>query len=217
MLIVGAKGFAKEVLEVFNQNNKMKNISFFDDVNQDIGDYVFDRFPILKDFGDVDSFFENNGHEFTIGIGNPRLRLELYKKFSKIGGKFSSSISPFARIGSYGVSMGDGCNIMTGTVLTSDIKVGIGALLNLNCTIGHDTEVGDFVEMSPGVNISGHCKINDFANLGTNSTILPNLTIGKNVIIGAGSVVTKNIPDNSLAVGIPAKVIKELQPINFNL
>ncbi|MDO9261728.1 MAG: hexapeptide transferase, partial [Flavobacteriaceae bacterium] len=63
--------------------------------------------------------------------------------------------------------------------------------------------------------ISGNCTIGSYAQIGTNATILPNITIGKNVIIGAGSVVTKNIPDNCLAVGIPAKIIKALSPLEF--
>ena len=48
MLIVGAKGFAKEVLEVCHQNNELENLVFYDDVNQDIGEQLFNKFPILK-------------------------------------------------------------------------------------------------------------------------------------------------------------------------
>jgi acetyltransferase-like isoleucine patch superfamily enzyme len=75
--------------------------------------------------------------------------------------------------------------------------------------------LGEFVELSPGVHISGNCTIGDYSVFGTNATMLPKLTIGKNVIIGAGSVVTKDLPDNCVAVGIPAKIIKELTPLGF--
>ena len=83
----------------------------------------------------------------------------------------------------------------------------------MNCTVGHDCQIGDFVELSPDVNISGNCTIGDFTNIGTGAVVLPNIRIGKNVVIGAGSVVTKDIPDNSLAYGIPARVMKQLDPI----
>ena len=53
--------------------------------------------------------------------------------------------------------------------------------------------------------------IKDDVWIGGNVTILPGVTIGENVVIGAGSVVTKDIPDNSLAVGIPARVKKEIE------
>lgn len=68
--------------------------------------------------------------------------------------------------------------------------------------------IGNFVELSLDVHVTGNFKIGDFTVFGTNATMLPKLTIGKNVIIDAGSVVTKNLPDNFVAVGIPAKIIK---------
>jgi acetyltransferase-like isoleucine patch superfamily enzyme len=61
----------------------------------------------------------------------------------------------------------------------------------------------------------GRSIINSFSQIGANSTILPDVKIGKNVVIGAGSVVTKNIPDNCMALGVPAKIIKELNPLEF--
>jgi acetyltransferase-like isoleucine patch superfamily enzyme len=84
-----------------------------------------------------------------------------------------------------------------------------------NSIITHDCTIGDFVEISPSVNILGRCNVGSFSQIGSNTTILPNTIIGKNVIIGAGSVVTKSIPDNCVAVGTPAKIIKELEPLEF--
>ena len=75
--------------------------------------------------------------------------------------------------------------------------------------------IGDFVELSPNVTILGNVSIGSFTQIGANSTILPNIKIGENVIIGAGSVVTKDIPDNSLAYGVPSKIIKFLEPLDL--
>ncbi|TCK68824.1 sugar O-acyltransferase (sialic acid O-acetyltransferase NeuD family) [Winogradskyella wandonensis] len=210
MLIVGAKGFAKEVLEIFHQQGKTDNIAFYDDVNDDIGDLLYDEFPILKSEKEVVDFFNSYGNDFTIGIGSPKLRKKLYNKFNDLGGVFKSSISPLAKVGHYGNIIGEGCNIMTNTILTNDVKVGKGALINLSCTIGHDVILEDFVEICPNVNISGNCKIEEEVFIGTSAVILPKVTIGKNSIIGAGSVVTKDIPNNVLALGAPARIIKSL-------
>ncbi|MFV5703589.1 acetyltransferase [Flavobacterium sp. XS2P12] len=215
MLIVGAKGFAKEVLEVLYQLNDLENLVFYDDVNTDIPEKLFGQFPVLITLEQAANYFKTLDNRFTIGIGNPVLRKELFNKFESIGGVFTSTLSPLARIGNFGNIIEEGCNIMTGTVITSDIVVRKGVLINLNCTIGHDSVIGNFVEMSPGVHISGNCKIGDYSVLGTNATVLPRVTIGKNVIVGAGSVVTKNIPDNSLVVGVPAIIKKELIPLEF--
>ncbi|QKJ64806.1 acetyltransferase [Flavobacterium sp. M31R6] len=215
MLIVGAKGFAKEVLEVIHQMNQLENLVFFDDVNDDIKGSLYEKFPILKTTEEVSNYFNTIDNRFTIGIGNPILRKKLYHKFISLGGIFTSTISPLASIGHYGNHIGIGSNIMAGTVITSDVNIERGTLINLNCTIGHDSIIGKFVELSPGVHISGNCIIGDYTVLGTNACVLPKLTIGKNVIIGAGSVVTKDLPDNCVAVGTPAKVIKELEPLEF--
>jgi sugar O-acyltransferase (sialic acid O-acetyltransferase NeuD family) len=215
MLIVGAKGFAKEVLEVLCQLNQTGNVVFYDDVNQDVPDLLFEKFPILKTIDQASEYLHTIDKRFNIGIGNPKLRKLMYQKFIALGGEFTTLISPFAQLGHYGNLINVGCNIMTGAVITNDIKIGKGGLINLNCTVGHDSVIGEFVEMSPGVHISGNCFIGDYCNLGTNSTVLPGLEIGTNVIVGAGAVITTNIPSNSLVVGVPGRIIKELQPLNF--
>jgi sugar O-acyltransferase (sialic acid O-acetyltransferase NeuD family) len=133
--------------------------------------------------------------------------------FAKLGGNLMSIISPQSNIGNFGVRIGDGVNLMTGTTVTNDVEIGTGSLINLHCTIGHDSILGEFVELSPGVHVSGNCTIGDFCNIGTNAVLLPKITLGENVIVGAGAVVTKDVPPNSLVVGLPAKVVKELSPI----
>lgn len=210
MLIIGAKGLAKEFLEVFHQLDQLEDLAFYDDVYKDIGEFLYDIYPILKTESEVTNFFLKNGNDFTIGIGNPHLRYKLYIKFKELGGNFTSLLSPLAQVGHYGNKIDCGSNIMTGTIITNDIKIGKGVLINLSCTIGHDSTIEDFVELCPDVNISGNCTIGAYTFIGTNSVVLPNVKIGKNVVIGAGSVVTKDIPDNCMALGTPAKVIKEL-------
>lgn len=212
MLIVGAKGFAKEVLEVFHQLNTFDKIAFFDDVNTDIGDFLYERFPILKNENEVQSFFKKNSSEFTIGIGNPFLRYKLYEKFVMLGGVYFSSISPAANIGSYDIEIGEGTNILSNATISNSVKIGKGCIVYYNVIITHDCKVGDFVELSPNAILLGKVEIGSFSHIGANATILPNVKIGKNVIIGAGAVVSKDLPDNCVAVGIPAKIIKENKP-----
>ena len=209
MLIVGAKGFAKEVLEVCHQNNELENLVFYDDVTPDCPEKLYDTFSILKNTQDAQAYFENTDNRFTIGIGDPKLRKMLYDKFSKLGGIFTSTIATTAYIGHYENHIGDGSNIMQKVVLTNEIKLGIGCIVNQLSSIGHDVIIGDFVEICPSVSISGNCTIGDYTFVGTNAVILPKVKIGNNVIIGAGSVVTKDIPNNCTAVGIPAKIINQ--------
>lgn len=98
---------------------------------------------------------------------------------------------------------------MTGAVLTTGIYVEKGVLINLNCTIGHETVIEEFVELSPGTNISGNCYIGAHTFIGTNATILPKIRIGNHVVIAAGAVVTKDVPDQTMVAGIPAIIKKD--------
>jgi len=215
MLIIGAKGFAKEVLEVLHINNQLQNISFYDDINIFEENVLYGQFNIITNSNDASKFFESKSNQFTIGIGNPKLRKQLSDKFISLGGNFTSVISNNAKIGHYNTIIETGCNIMCGTIITNDVYIETGVLINLNCTIGHDTKIGKFTEISPGSNISGNCKIGAYSMIGTNATILPNITIGSNVIVAAGAVITKDIPDNCMVAGVPAIVKKEIPPLDI--
>ena len=215
MLIVGAKGFAKEILEVCHQNNDLENLVFFDNVSPDIDSKLYDKFPILKTFDEAKEYFKTSNNTFTLGLGNPILRFKLRKKFQQLGGVLVSTTSSFSQIGSYGIEFGKGCNIFSGSSISNDVKIGDGGIIYFNTIITHDCMIGDYVEISPSATILGRVSIGSFSQIGAGSTILPDVKIGENVIVGAGSVVTKDIPDNSLVVGSPAKVIKELEPINL--
>jgi sugar O-acyltransferase (sialic acid O-acetyltransferase NeuD family) len=204
MLILGAKGLAKEVLEIFHQRNELENLYFYDDISTDIPDKLYGQFPVLKNMKQIGILFKTD-QRFTIGVGNPALRFKLYNQFKSAGGKLVSAISPFAQIGNYGTSITTGSIIMANTVITNDVKIGIACLVNPNCTISHDTLIGDFVEISPGVQITSNCRIGDFCNIGTNATILPKVKLGNHITIGAGAVVTRDVEDGLTVVGIPAK------------
>ena len=210
MLIFGAQGFAKEVLEILYQNKYAKEIAFYDDINNDIGGKLYKQFKIIRSEAEAKDFFNKNGTFYTIGIGDPNLRKEIYKKFSALGGVMYSTISTESSIGSFETYIGIGCNILPGVRISNNVSIGKGCIIYYNSIIAHDTTIGDFVEVSPSANILGRVKVSNYTHIGANATILPDITIGKNSKIGAGSVVTKDIPDNVLVVGTPAKIIKSI-------
>ncbi len=208
MLIIGAKGFAKEVLEVCHQNEELELLAFYDDVNPEVTGLLYDRFSILKSPEEAESYFRLQDRRFTIGIGNPKLREHLYEKFMSLGGLFTSTIATTAIIGHYNNTIAEGVNIMQNVVITNDVVIEKGCIINQIASIGHDVTIGQFTEVCPNVSISGNCKIGRSTFIGTGATILPGITVGENVVIGAGAVVSKDLPDNCVAVGIPAKIIK---------
>lgn len=215
MLIIGAKGFAKEVLEVLYQLNQTESLAFYDDVNAEVGDFLYDKFPILKNENQAIKYFSEVDNKFTIGIGNPILRYKLYSKFKNLNGIFTSSISKDSKIGNFDLEIGSGTNILPNAIISNSVKIGKGCLIYYNSIITHDCQIGDFVELSPNAIILGRATVGNFSKIGSNATILPDIKIGKNVVVGAGSVVTKDVPDNCLVVGTPAIIKKMLPPLEF--
>lgn len=210
MLIIGAKGFAKEILEILHQKNETENLCFYDDVNDDLPDKLYNEFPILKSVEEAQHYFNNISSEFTMGIGNPKLRKTLYEKFSNLGGKCVSTISKNCEIGSFKVEIEAGCNILSGVKISNDVKIGKGTLIYYNCIVTHDVEIGKFVEISPDVKILGRAMINDYTQIGSGSIIFPDTKVGKDVIIAAGSVVRNDVPDSVMVAGVPAIIKKHL-------
>jgi sugar O-acyltransferase (sialic acid O-acetyltransferase NeuD family) len=216
MVIVGAKGFAKEVLEIFSQRNELQNLFFFDNVSTDLPSQLYNRFPVLRTIEEVqEAFHKTKDYRFTLGLGNPSFRYKLNKMFAAAGGELTSTISINTDIGTFGTTIAPGCNILSGTIITNDVTLKTGCLINPSCSISHDSTLGEFVQISPGVRITGNCLIDSFSVLGTNSVILPKIKIGKNVVVGAGAIVTKDVSDNVMVAGVPAVVKKKLEPLDL--
>ena len=217
MLIIGAKGLAKEILEIYYGGNQIDQLGLYDEINSDLPEKLYDSYPIITDMKEAEKFFIQNGNEFTLGLGNPCLRWKLYQRFIKINGIMVSSVSKEAFIGHHDVEIGDGCSILSGVKISNSVKIGMGCLIYYNAVITHDCELGRFVEVSPSANILGRTKIGDFTQIGANATIFPDINIGKNVLVGSGAVVREDVPDNSMVAGVPASFKRKRDPINFKV
>jgi len=108
------------------------------------------------------------------------------------------------------VSIGIGGMLVAGARTTVNTKIGEHFIGNLNCTIGHDVEIGRFVTVAPLAAISGHVRIGDGVEIGTGACIREGVRISAGAMIGMGAVVVKDVDPNTVVVGNPARVIKEL-------
>jgi sugar O-acyltransferase (sialic acid O-acetyltransferase NeuD family) len=208
MLVVGAGGLAKEVLEIFHSGNLLEGLYFYDGISPDPPKLLYNQFIVYSQLEDIRHLFTIN-NQFVIAVGKPAFRADLFQKFIEMGGQPVSAISEYAHIGHYGTNIGAGSIVMAGTVITNNITIGISCLINPNCTISHDTHIGNFVEISPGVKITGNCKIGDMVSIGTGAVLLPGVSVGNSAIIGAGAVITKDVMQGTTVVGIPAKPLNK--------
>lgn len=110
-----------------------------------------------------------------------------------------------------GAEVGDDCRIMVSSLGSSEpylIRIGNHCTITQNVVLlTHDGGGWVFTEEIPSLQKFGRIEIKDNCFIGINSIILPNVTIGPNSIVGAGSVVTKNVPENVVVAGNPARMI----------
>jgi len=204
MLVLGAKGFAKEILEVILEN-EVGALSFFDEVNFDTVS-LFKKYRIIQNEEEALKFIRENDNRFCLGIGEPKHRRMFFERFFELGCDPVSIISKKSHIGSYN-SVGEGVSIMQGSVITNDVTIGKGVLININATIGHESIIGEFSNLCPGVHISGGCVIGEGCFIGTGAVILPGIHIDDHSIVGAGAVITRNVEKGSMVCGIPGKPV----------
>jgi sugar O-acyltransferase (sialic acid O-acetyltransferase NeuD family) len=209
MLIAGAKRHAKEVLDIFVKDQLYNNLCFFDDISKDEECLLYSKYLIIKSLEETKKYFTNTNPDFILGLGNPKLREKLAKKLINQNGILTSIISKSSLIGTFDVKLGIGLNIMHNVMISNSVTIDKGALINAYVSIHHDTKIGKYSEISPHAVLLGCSQVGDFSIIGSNATVLPNVKIGNNVIVGAGAVVNKDLPDNCIAVGIPAKIIKQ--------
>lgn len=207
--IFGAGGFGREVITVINDINKVEKlwniVGFFDDGCKK-GE-IINGVPVLGTTQDLNSW--NKEISVVVAIGNPIVKKKIINNINNRYVDYPTIIHPTVLIGdpSY-VTIGKGCIICANNIITTNIKIGDFVILNLACTVGHDTIIGNYAAFMPACNISGEVKINDCVYCGTGVKIINQIEIGENSVIGAGAVVTSSQPDNCTIVGVPAKVIK---------
>jgi sugar O-acyltransferase (sialic acid O-acetyltransferase NeuD family) len=212
IVILGAGGFGREVLDIIIAQNKVSKrwkILGFVDENPELKGKVLNGYPVL---GSFDWFSKIDLKEIRVvcAIGDNISKRKVVEKAKGLGLRFASVVHPSVIMTEF-VTLGEGVIICAGCILTNQITIGNHVIINLDVTIGHDSIIEDFCTLSPGVHISGRNKIGEGANVGTGAVTIQGIVIGRWSIIGAGAVVAQDIPDKVVAVGVPAKPIKQVE------
>lgn len=198
LIIIGAGGHGKVCLEIARKMKKWNEISFLDDNKTGM---VLDA----KIIGVIKiANYVNDDTEFFVAIGDNTLRLNHLNELHDVSAKITSLIDSSATLSDY-TSLGNGTVIMPGAIVNADTVIGDGVIVNTGVNIDHDCNINDCVHLSPGTSIGGSVSIGKTSWIGMNSTIINNISITNNVIVGAGSLIIKDINESGTYVGSPAR------------
>jgi sugar O-acyltransferase (sialic acid O-acetyltransferase NeuD family) len=204
IVIIGAGGFGKEVawlIEQINRVEKTWNLIGFVDDNNPVGSDINGALIL----GPID-WLNDKKYAVVCSISDPSIRYKVVKAQETTQNEFVNLIHPKVEW-SDSVTVGTGTLICEGAKFTVNISIGSHVIIYHDSVICHDAMISDFCTILPSVNISGNVFVDTKSTFGTGSKVIQNLKIGSNVMVGAGSVVIRDVEDDFKVVGVPAKRI----------
>ncbi len=200
-------GMGREIADMAYRINindkKWSNVIFVDD---NVVDRVVDGIEVYT-LDEALGKFTNDNLDFIVTAGEPIIRQKIYEKLSSYNLNYTYITYPGFELSRHS-SVNDGTIIHTGAIATCNVHIGVGCLINKHVVIGHDVTIDNYCVISPNVTVGGNVKINEKCYIGSGAIIKNGITIGSNSIVGMGAVVLKDVPQNSVMVGNPAKLLR---------
>ena len=211
LLILGGRGIGMIAASVANDIGTYEVLGFLNDMvpkGETIGKYK--KYQVLGKSEDVEKYFDDLDTYFFIGYVGMKNEEEVFNKIISLDiprDKFATLIHPTAIIPKGFCSIGNGVLMAPLSQLSPDTTVVDNCILLANSFLGHDSTMKRFSHITANSVVGGNVIIGRGAHIGTNSTIRENVIIGDFALIGSGSVVLNNVPENSIVVGNPAKIL----------
>lgn len=152
------------------------------------------------------NFNWENCKNYLLGVGSNAIRERMAFCVVKAGGNCITVIHPDTFLAST-VHIGEGSFVARNVAVNPLVRIGRNVILNTSCTIDHECIIGNNVHIAPGAVLAGNVIVHDGAFIGANAVVRQGVTIGRNATIGAGSVVLRNVEENQVVVGNPARIL----------
>ncbi|MBZ5751967.1 acetyltransferase [Metabacillus rhizolycopersici] len=201
--IIGAGGHAKVVKDILEEVYSLHDFTFFSTSPIHTS---FDKYNLYPDSLTNILKWSQTIATWHVAIGNPKIRKEKVELLQLHNLSLATAIHPSSVI-SKNSTIGKATSIMAGSVINSDAQIGENCIINTSSSIDHDCRIENHVNIGPGSHLAGNVTVGELSDLGAGTIVIPNIKIGKRCTIGAGAVVITDIPDDSVAVGVPAKII----------
>lgn len=206
LVLIGAGGFGREVAgwaqNSPQQGREWRLKGFLDDNPRALDGHAVDL-PLL---GDVWTYRPAADEVFVCAMGQPSLRAKVWEHFKAMGASFSRVIDADARIGPR-VELGEGVILCPRVTLTCDLQIGVNTALNVAVAAGHDVGVGAHCQVSSFCDLTGKVMIGQRVFFGSRVSVLPGMRVGDDAVLGAGSVVTRDVEPAVTVHGNPARLL----------
>lgn len=207
LVLLGGGGHASDVLGLLEDLNRLlgkslPEIAIGDDYWENRSRFENRNVKLIHGIDNAISW----GSHFIATAGYPSPRRLIAERAIQAGlHAFEAIVHPTANLNLERVRIKEG-SIMLGMCSVSPLAtIGEHCYISHGTLIGHDTVIGDFSTLMPGVSISGDVRIGTGVLVGAGAIVLEKLTVGDNARIGAGAVVTKDVKAGTTVTGIPAK------------
>ncbi|GLI10869.1 transferase [Paenibacillus tyrfis] len=208
IVIWGSGGHAREVNWLCEELG-VQVLGFLDE-RPEMKDQRVNEVPVLGTLDDIEAM----RHEVEIlcaGVGDPALKKRFAYDTIRSGFRIAAPlIHPRVRLSGRN-TVGQGSMICEGAILTDNIRIGCHVIINRSANISHDTVIDDYVTIAPGVNLAGNVAVGEGAYIGIGSSVREKCRIGCWSMIGGGAFVKDDIPDFTMAAGVPAVIKKRLE------
>lgn len=169
----------------------------------------FPGVPLFANLAEFDHWLEENSadlHGFAVAIGGNLgcERLAIASKLSSFGLDALTLVHERAWVAGTAV-LGDGCQVLAMAAISEEARLGRQCVVNTKGSVDHECVLGAGVHVMPGATLAGCVRVGDCAMIGSGATVLPRLTIGANAVIGAGAVVTRDVGEGEVVMGVPAR------------
>jgi len=206
LVVIGAGGHGKVVIATAMEAG-IEVVAVLDDDNNKWGSRLLEVL-VSGPISSFPSFAQKKDVRFVLAIGENKLRKKLATQIQ--GVRWATLVHPKAYVHP-SASVGEGTVIFAGAVVQPSALIGKHVIINTGVVVEHDCKVGDWAHLASGVRLAGGVNIEEGAFLGTGGVVIPEKRIGRWSIVGAGAVVVRDIPDLSVAYGVPAKVQRTLE------
>ena len=204
IVILGGGGHAKVIIDMLVDHRTLEPVGCIVNDRSSHPPQVL-NLPVLGDESYLEELLRQGVTAAVVAVGENRIRARITSKLKSIGMELVSIVSEFAKISSF-ARIGEGVVVMPMAVVGPDTTVEEGAIINTSASVDHDCFIGSFCHVAPGCSLAGNVRVGSKSFLGVGTAVLPDRTIGRDVIVGAGAVVIKDVPDGVTVMGVPARL-----------